>query len=215
MESARFGTWEGLTLDLWTDWGVRCWETVPQKGTWGSWLMQSWICVSKVQVARRAIHVLGHIRNSIILDILRQLTLPAECGVWDVWTRWFPEVPPNFTSPEILWFYELKSPSSRKQHDSDSDFKGTEVNLGNRMPFPEVKSKQGNMFLRTRFTTPYKLGHSWRSSFPIGKSKQFSPLKKGTKLIIPSHWEESNMNWENKKRTSSIWASVWFLCGKK
>lgn len=43
MESARFCTWEGLTLDVQTDWGVRCWEAVPQKKIWGSWSMQSWI----------------------------------------------------------------------------------------------------------------------------------------------------------------------------
>lgn len=82
------------------------------------------------------------------------------------------------------------------------------------MPFPEVKSKQRNRFLRTGLTAPYKLGHSWKSSFPIGKSKQFSPLKKGAKLIIPSHWEESNVNQENKKR-QALFELLFDSCGEK
>ncbi|KAJ7406966.1 hypothetical protein WISP_129705 [Willisornis vidua] len=33
--------WDGATLDVWTDWRMRCWKAVPWKGTWGSWLMAS------------------------------------------------------------------------------------------------------------------------------------------------------------------------------
>ncbi|KAF4799144.1 hypothetical protein TURU_058126 [Turdus rufiventris] len=33
VESAGFCSWDGTTLDIQTDWGMRCWEAVPQKDT--------------------------------------------------------------------------------------------------------------------------------------------------------------------------------------
>lgn len=38
-ESAGFSTWEGSTLDIYTDWGMRGWRAVPQ--IWELWLMVS------------------------------------------------------------------------------------------------------------------------------------------------------------------------------
>ena len=55
----------GATLDVWTDWGMRCWRAVLQKETWGSWSVASCTGVSSALAARRAKHVLGVIRHSI------------------------------------------------------------------------------------------------------------------------------------------------------
>lgn len=37
--SAGFCSWDGVTLGVWIDWGLRCWKAVQQKGMWDpAWL---------------------------------------------------------------------------------------------------------------------------------------------------------------------------------